>query len=95
MKYVALLLGIIVPIGALGQQTLLGAAVRTRPAYDGSASRRADIVPVIRYYGRPWFARTILEAGARTELAPDFYAGAQFAYEPGRKKSEAGLAYRF
>jgi outer membrane scaffolding protein for murein synthesis (MipA/OmpV family) len=94
VKYVALLLGLAVPIDAPGQETLLGAAVRSRPAYDGSATQRADIVPVIRYYGRPWFARTtqgVLEAGARTELAPDFHAGAQFAYEPGRKRSESAF----
>lgn len=97
MRYVALLLGVIATSDALAQQTLLGAAVRTRPAYDGSATQRTDIVPVIRYYGRPWFARTtqgVLEAGGRTELAPDFYAGAQLAYEPGRDdpKLNAGIS---
>jgi outer membrane protein len=74
--------------------TLIGAGVRSRPAYDGSASQRTDIIPVLRYYGRPWFARTsqgILEAGVRNELAPDFWAGAQIAYEPGRKRSESPL----
>ena len=72
--------------------TLVGAAIRSRPAYDGSKSQRTDIIPVLRYYGRPWFARTsqgVLEAGVRDELAPQFWAGAQIAYEAGRKKTES------
>jgi MipA family protein len=72
--------------------TLLGAAVRSRPAYDGSSSQRTDLIPVLRYYGQPWFARTtqgVLEAGVRSELAPQFWAGAQIAYEAGRKQSES------
>jgi MipA family protein len=71
---------------------LIGAGIRSRPAYDGSNSQRTDVIPVLRYYGRPWFARTtqgVLEAGARSELAPDFWAGAQIAYEAGRKRSES------
>ncbi len=66
---------------------LLGAGVRSRPEYDGSRSQRSDLIPLVRYYGRPWFARTtqgILEAGLRQELAPLFWAGAHIAYEPGR-----------
>ena len=72
--------------------TLLGAGVRTRPAYDGSASQTVDVIPVVRYYGKPLFARTtqgILEGGARTELAPGLALGAQLAYEAGRKRSES------
>jgi MipA family protein len=71
---------------------LLGAGVRSRPAYDGSKSQRTDVIPVLRYYGRPWFARTtqgVLEAGIRSELATDFWAGAQIAYEAGRQRSES------
>jgi MipA family protein len=71
---------------------LLGAGVRTRPAYDGSASQRTDLIPVVRYYGRPWFARTtqgMLEGGARTEIAPGLAFGIQVAYEAGRKRSES------
>jgi MipA family protein len=71
---------------------LIGAAIRSRPAYDGSSSQRTDLIPVLRYYGSPWFARTtqgVLEAGARSELAPEFWAGAQLAYEAGRKKHES------
>jgi outer membrane scaffolding protein for murein synthesis (MipA/OmpV family) len=70
---------------------LLGAGVRSRPEYDGSSEQRRDVIPLVRYYGRPWFARTtqgILEGGLRHELAPLFWAGAQIAYEPGRDNPE-------
>jgi outer membrane scaffolding protein for murein synthesis (MipA/OmpV family) len=91
----ALVLG--APLAALAQSlpqdtVLLGAGVRTRPAYDGSASQRGDLIPVVRYYGRPWFARTtqgVLEGGARLELAPGLNLGAQIAYEAGRIASES------
>jgi outer membrane scaffolding protein for murein synthesis (MipA/OmpV family) len=94
MKGLLLALAGLVPLVASAQEnpTLLGAAVRSRPAYDGSKSQRTDVVPVLRYYGRPWFARTtqgMLEAGLRNELAPDFWAGAQLAYEAGRRRSES------
>jgi len=77
---------------AQDRPTIIGAAVRSRPAYDGSSSQVTDVIPQLRYYGKLWFARTtqgILEGGIRNELAPEFWAGAQVAYEPGRKKSEA------
>ena len=70
---------------------LIGAGVRSRPAHDGAKEQRTDLIPVLRYYGRPWFARTtqgVLEAGARSELAADFWAGAQIAYEAGRDDPE-------
>lgn len=90
---------LLVPITAIAQfvpedYTLAGAAVRTRPAYDGSASQRTDLIPVLRYYGTPWFARTtqgVLEGGARWALAPGLDAGVQLAYEEGRKTSESSL----
>jgi outer membrane scaffolding protein for murein synthesis (MipA/OmpV family) len=71
---------------------LVGAGVRTRPAYDGSSSQTTDLIPVIRYYGHPWFARTtqgVLEGGIRTEVATGLSIGAQLAYEEGRKASES------
>lgn len=80
-----LAIGLILSLGAQAQDTLLGAGVRSRPDYDGAREQQTDVVPVIRYYGRPWFARTtqgILEAGLRSELDKDFWAGAQLAYEP-------------
>jgi len=66
--------------------------VRSRPAYDGSASQRTDVIPEVRYYGRPWFARTtqgMLEGGARMEIAPGLAFGIQLAYEAGRHRSES------
>ncbi|MCR4301321.1 MAG: MipA/OmpV family protein, partial [Sulfuricaulis sp.] len=65
-----------------------------RPAYDGSASQHMELVPVVRYFGQPWFGRStqgVLEGGVRMELAPGLHAGAQLAYEPGRKASESGF----
>src|SRR6266481_9785275 len=87
----------IVPLGALAQSALpeyawIGAGVRTRPAYEGSAAQRTDLIPTVRYYGKPWFARTtqgILEGGARMELAQGLNVGAQLAYEGGRLASES------
>jgi len=70
----------------------LGAGVRTRPAYDGSAAHETELVPSVRYFGAPWFARTtqgMLEGGARIEAVRDLHLGAQIAYETGRKSSEA------
>ena len=95
-EFLAIALGLVLPAAAPAQSSddykLLGAGVRTRPAYDGSASQRADLIPVVRYYGRPWFARTtqgVLEGGARMDLAPGLVFGAQIAYEAGRKASES------
>jgi outer membrane protein len=83
----------IVPFAALAELSndpMIGAGVRSLPAYDGSATQRLELVPVIRHFGQPWFARStqgLLEAGARTELLPGLHAGAQLAYESGRKSS--------
>ncbi|HET9735983.1 MAG TPA: MipA/OmpV family protein, partial [Burkholderiales bacterium] len=90
---------LLAPLGALAQvapedYTLIGAAVRSRPAYDGSNAQTADLIPVLRYYGKPWFARTtqgVLEGGARWALGPGLDAGVQLAYEEGRKTSESDL----
>jgi len=85
----------VVPLAALAQSPLpewIGAGARTRPAYDGSAAQRTDLIPTVRYYGNPWFARTtqgILEGGARTQLARGLNVGAQLAYEGGRLASES------
>jgi len=95
---VALLL--LAPLSALAQTALpqwIGAGVRTRPAYDGSASQRAELIPSVRYFGAPWFARTtqgILEGGARMELARGLDVGAQLAYEGGRIASESDFLSR-
>jgi MipA family protein len=90
MRAVLITVLLALPLLGHGEEnpTLLGAAVRLRPEYDGSKARRTDVIPVLRYYGQPWFARTtqgVLEAGLRNELAPQFWAGAQLAYEAGRE----------
>jgi outer membrane scaffolding protein for murein synthesis (MipA/OmpV family) len=91
---------LLAPFAALAQQvlpddyTLLGAAVRTRPAYDGSLSQKTDLVPVVRYYGQPWFARTtqgILEGGLHWALGSGVAAGFQLSYDEGRKSSESAF----
>ncbi len=88
-------LGLIVPLAAyaeLSEESMVGPGLRVRPAYDGSDSQHTELVPVVRYYGQHWFARStqgVLEGGARMELAPGLHAGAQLAYEPGRKASES------
>ena len=71
--------------------TLLGAGVRWRPEYDGASKREVDLIPVVRWYGETWFARTsqgILEGGARKELLEGLYAGAQLAYEAGNDRTD-------
>jgi outer membrane protein len=76
----------------LTNDSMLGPGIRLRPAYDGSDSQRAELVPVIRYLGHPWFLRStqgLLEGGLRMELAPGLHLGGQVAYEPGRKTRES------
>ena len=86
---------LIVPLPAFAELTndsLLGPGLRSRPAYDGSDSQRVELVPVVRYLGQPWFARStqgVLEAGLRMELTPGLHAGAQVAYEPGRQPNDS------
>jgi outer membrane scaffolding protein for murein synthesis (MipA/OmpV family) len=78
----------------LSNESLVGPGLRSRPAYDGSGSQRTELVPVVRYFGPILFVRStqgVLEAGARTELLPGLYAGAQLAYEPGRQGSESAF----
>ena len=79
---------LLLPMAAVADDySALGLGVRTRPDYDGSASRTVDLIPVVRYYGKPWFARTsqgMLEGGARYDFSPAVQAGVQLAYEAGR-----------
>ncbi len=75
--------------------TLLGAGLRTRPEFDGSKDRTVDVIPVVRYYGRPWFARTtqgVLEGGARWNLRQGVDLGAQLAYEQGPRDHDPGAS---
>ena len=86
MRLLACLLVTWSVIASAQDDTLFGAGIRTRPKFDGSADRTTDLIPVIRYYGEPWFARTtqgILEGGARWNLREGVDAGAQVAYEQG------------
>jgi outer membrane scaffolding protein for murein synthesis (MipA/OmpV family) len=81
----------------LTNDSMLGPGLRSRPAYEGANSQRTELVPVIRYFGQPWFARStqgVLEAGVRTELLPGLHAGAQLAYEPGRQASASDFLQR-
>jgi outer membrane scaffolding protein for murein synthesis (MipA/OmpV family) len=93
--FVTFAFGLIVPpvaFAELSNESLLGPGLRSQPAYDGSDSQRVAFVPVVRYFGQPWFVRStqgVLEGGVRMELAPGLYAGAQLAYEPGRETSES------
>ena len=87
----------LLPLAAAAQDpttdsTLLGVGVRSRPAYDGSDTQRAEAVLVVRYYGPVLFVRSTrgpLEAGAHFEVLPGLNAGLQAAYEPGRQADES------
>jgi outer membrane protein len=87
----------LLPLGASAELTnipLIGPGLRSSPAYDGSGSQRIELVPVVRYFGQPWFVRStqgVLEAGVRTAIVSGLYAGAQLAYEPGRRGGDAGF----
>ena len=97
IRIATLAFGVIIPLAAFAELTtdsLLGPGLRSRPAYDGSDSRHTELVPVVRYLGQPWFARStqgVVEGGVRMEFAPGLHAGAQLAYESGRKTSESGF----
>ena len=88
-------LGLCLPAVGLAEPSLdplIGPAIRIRPAYDGADSRRGELVPVVRYYGQPWFVRStqgVFEGGLRMALTPELNMGAQIAYEPGRKTRES------
>src|SRR3989442_9609752 len=88
MRFVLLVL-LAVPLAVAAQdddETLLGAGLYSRPKFDGSSKRSLDPIPVVRYSGKPWFARTtqgILEGGGRWQIGKGVAAGAQLAYEAG------------
>lgn len=80
---------------ARGQDALLGAGLRTRPEFEGSDRQKADVIPVLRYYGNPWFARTtqdMLEGGVQFKTNERLTAGAQIAYEPGPRDRDPGAS---
>jgi outer membrane scaffolding protein for murein synthesis (MipA/OmpV family) len=76
----------------ISNDSMVGPGLRSRPAYDGSQSQSLELVPVIRHFGQSWFIRStqgVLETGVRTEISPGLHAGAQLAYEAGRKVSDS------
>ena len=86
---------LLVPLSLQAQDILLGAGARNRPVYDGSGEQTTDLIPVVRYYGTPWFARTtqgILEGGARFALNPGLDGGVQLAYEQGPRDDDPGAS---
>jgi outer membrane scaffolding protein for murein synthesis (MipA/OmpV family) len=95
LQFTGTALAAILPFAAtaeLSNDSMIGPGLRFRPAYDGAQSQSLDLVPVIRHFGGLWFVRStqgVLETGLRTELLPGLHAGAQLAYEPGRKASES------
>lgn len=74
---------------------LLGAGIRSRPEFDGFSNRTTDLIPVVRYYGTPWFARTtqgMLEGGARWHVGEGTDVGAQLAYEQGPRDRDPDVS---
>jgi outer membrane scaffolding protein for murein synthesis (MipA/OmpV family) len=72
---------------------LLGAALRSRPRYDGADQQKGDLVPVVRYSHGAWFARTthgLLEGGARFAMPGGLAAGVQVAHEAGPLDEDPG-----
>lgn len=89
---------VLLPTVAAADYSMIGAGVRTRPEYDGSSDRTVDVIPVVRYYGKPWFARTtqgILEGGARWTLRRNLDAGVLAAYEQGPRDRDPGASIGF
>jgi outer membrane scaffolding protein for murein synthesis (MipA/OmpV family) len=97
LRYASCVAALLLPLAAaaeLSNDGLIGPGLRSRPAYDGSASQRTELVPVVRYFGPLVFVRStqgVLEGGLRIELAPGLHAAAQLAYEGGRRASESGF----
>jgi outer membrane scaffolding protein for murein synthesis (MipA/OmpV family) len=89
------MLMVLIPLGVQAEEILLGAGARNRPVFDGSADQTTDLIPVLRYYGKPWFARTtqgVLEGGARFALKPGLDGGVQLAYEQGPRDGDPGAS---
>ena len=94
----ALLLGWFLALSSLDAQTtstysnIIGAALRLRPAYDGSSSQRVDVIPIVDYEHGIAFVRTIqgvFEGGVHMPLGPGWKLGAQLAWEESRKTRES------
>lgn len=92
----AVLLAVPLLAFAKDDYTLVGAAIRTRPEFDGSSDRTIDVHPVLRYYGDRWFARTtqgLLEGGARWNVHQLFDVGAQVNYEQGPRDGSPDASF--
>ena len=77
--------------------TQLGAGVWFRPVYAGSDESLLALIPLIRYYGSPWFVRTtqgMLEGGAQMALTKGITLGGQIAYEGGRDSEASDFLKR-
>lgn len=75
------------------ENNFVGAGVRTRPKVDGASERTTELVPVLRYFGQPWFARTtqgILEGGAQWTVRAGWDVGAELAYKQGPNDENPG-----
>jgi outer membrane scaffolding protein for murein synthesis (MipA/OmpV family) len=91
--------GLLFTTGAFAQAadedpTLIGAGLRARPAYEGAASNKGELVPVLRVYRGPLFARTTqgkLEGGARFSPVRGLFLGGQLAYEGGRLADDSAF----
>jgi outer membrane scaffolding protein for murein synthesis (MipA/OmpV family) len=73
---------------------LIGPALRSRPAYDGSSSQDLDLIPILDYDNGLLFARTVqgvLEGGVHAQVGSGLTIGAQLAYEEGREASESSF----
>jgi outer membrane scaffolding protein for murein synthesis (MipA/OmpV family) len=96
MRLVALVL-LLASTAAFAQEerNFIGASVRTRPEFDGSSERKVDVIPNLRFYDGPWFARTTqgaLEGGVRMALGSAFHLGAQVGYEQGPQDGDPGAS---
>jgi len=93
----AILILVALPLAASAQDdsTFFGGGLYARPRFDGSADRTVQLIPVVSYYGQPWFARTtqgVLEGGARWSVSRGLDTGVQLAYEQGPRDHDAGAS---
>ena len=97
IRAAALVCGFTVPHLAfceLSDQAMIGPGLRTRPAYDGSATQRAELVPVVRYCGDPWFVRSTQGVLEARRLQGDV-AKSPLVERRSNYYATAGIAYRF
>jgi outer membrane protein len=79
---------------AKSPSTIIGAGLWSRPAYIGSDEQVLKVIPALRYYGTPWFARTtqgVLEGGVKADVVGGWGVGAQIVYEGGRETKDSNF----